>query len=85
MKINTVEFPDDKLLNSFLSTAEKKLFNPKNITEFVYPEKLRKSKKDTWEKYIPEIRRQNESKLKNISAKSGVYALFTKSLAKDKW
>lgn len=85
MKINTVEFPDDKLLNSFLSTVGKKLFNPNNIAEFVYPEKLRNSKKDTWEKFIPEIRRKNESKLKEISAKSGVYALFTKSLGKNKW
>ena len=85
MKINTVEFPDDKLLDSFLSTVANKLFNPNNITEFVYPEKLRNSKKDTWEKFIPEIRKQNESKLKEISAKSGVYALFIKAFAKNKW
>lgn len=85
MKINTVEFSDDKLLDSFLSAVKKELFNPNNITEFVYPEELRNSKKGTWEKLIPKIRKQNESKLKEISDKSGVYALFTKSLAKDKW
>ena len=85
MNINTAKFPNEELLNSFLSDVQRMLLNQKNINEFEYPKELRNSKKNTWEKHVSEIRRRNESKLKEISAKSGVYALFTKSLDKNKW
>jgi len=85
MNINTAKFPNEELLNSFLFDVQRMLLNQKNINEFEYPKELRNSKKNTWEKHVSEIKRRNESKLKKISSKAGVYALFTKSLAKDKW
>ncbi len=85
MNIIAIKFPNEKILNSFLSGAQKKLLNQIKIKEFFYPKVLRNGKRASWEKHIPEIKRQNEAKLKEVSSKAGVYALFTRCSNKKKW